>query len=143
MWRPIKSLLGLGTTQVRIADIPGTHRRRDSSHQLPFDVPIILKSLEPGCGIFPRCCHNRDTVFFMLLTVICSKCSLLFRDRLIFHDRSPPMDYVIETDNKQAWRWRGKAAHHETSAVSSEGSIQQSDCRHSIDLVQQATAAPV
>ena len=35
------------------------------------------------------------------------------------------MDYVIETDNKQAWSaWRGKAAHHETSAVSSEGSIQ-------------------
>ena len=53
------------------------------------------------------------------------------------------MDYVIETDNKQAWRWRGKAANHETSAVSSEGSIQQSDCRHSRDLVQQATAAPV
>ena len=43
-------------------------------------------------------------------------------------------------DNKGEWRWRLRAANHETIAVSSESYIYESSCDHSIDLVKSTNA---
>ena len=44
--------------------------------------------------------------------------------------------FQIYRDNRREWRWRFRTGNHETIAVSSEGYINKSDCRHSIDLVK-------
>ena len=46
------------------------------------------------------------------------------------------MYFQMYQDNRNEWRWRLKAANHETIAISSEGYVRKSDCLHAIDLVK-------
>ena len=54
------------------------------------------------------------------------------------------MYFQYYQDARGEWRWRFRAANHETIAVSSEGYTTESSCLYSINLVKQgASAAPV
>ena len=54
------------------------------------------------------------------------------------------MYFQTHQDNRGEWRWRFRAANHETIAVSSEGYSSKAACLRSIELVKQgAPAAPV
>lgn len=53
------------------------------------------------------------------------------------------MRYVIYRDSKGEWRWRFVAPNNQIIAESSEGYINQSDCRHSIELMKRSNDAPV
>ena len=51
--------------------------------------------------------------------------------------------YQIYKDAAGHWRWRFRAANHETIAVSSEGYVYKHDCMHSISLVKASANSPV
>ena len=51
--------------------------------------------------------------------------------------------YQIYTDAAGEWRWRFRAANHETIAVSSEGYKYKNDCLHSISLVKASSDSPI
>ena len=53
------------------------------------------------------------------------------------------MRYEMYRDAVREWRWRLRAANHETIAVSSEGYVHKSDCEYSISLVKASSNAPV
>lgn len=53
------------------------------------------------------------------------------------------MTYWMYQDTKGEWRWRLKASNGAIIAVSSEGYVNKSDCKHSIDLVKSSFSAPV
>ena len=52
------------------------------------------------------------------------------------------MYYQIYKDARNQWRWRLKAANHETIA-SGESYWNKSDCLHAINLVKSSSDAPV
>lgn len=43
--------------------------------------------------------------------------------------------YVMYKDAQKLWRWTFFAKNHEAIAVSSESYVNQTDCRHGIDLI--------
>ncbi len=51
--------------------------------------------------------------------------------------------YQMYKDGAGEWRWRFRAANHETIAMSSEGYVYRNDCRRSIDLVKSSANSPV
>ena len=53
------------------------------------------------------------------------------------------MYFQYYQDNRGEWRWRLRAANHETIAVSSEGYRTEQACLHSISLVKQSQNASV
>lgn len=53
------------------------------------------------------------------------------------------MYFQYRKDNRNEWRWWLRAANNEVIAVSSEGYKNESDCKHSIDLVKSSHSAPV
>lgn len=53
------------------------------------------------------------------------------------------MKYEIYKATNDEWRWRFRAANGLIIAVSSEGYRNESDCRHSIDLVKGSVDAPI
>ena len=53
------------------------------------------------------------------------------------------MYFQMYQDNKGEWRWRLKAANHETIAISSEGYVRKSSCEHAISLVKYSSDAPI
>ena len=53
------------------------------------------------------------------------------------------MTFYIYQDNADEWRWRLRAANNKIIAVSGEGYVNKSDCRHAINLVKQSANARV
>lgn len=53
------------------------------------------------------------------------------------------MYYQKYRDTSGHWRWRLRAANHETISVSSEGYVYESGCDHSISLNKGSSGAPV
>lgn len=51
--------------------------------------------------------------------------------------------YWMYRDNKGEWRWVYYAANTEEIAVSSEGYVNKSDCRHGVDLMQGSSNAKI
>ncbi|WP_299281519.1 DUF1508 domain-containing protein [uncultured Tateyamaria sp.] len=53
------------------------------------------------------------------------------------------MYFYLYKDNQGYWRWKLKAANHETIAVSSESYVNKSDAEHAINLVKSTNTAPI
>lgn len=55
----------------------------------------------------------------------------------------PYPSYWMYRDGRGEWRWRYDAKNAETLAVSSEGYVRRSDCRHAISLMQASASSPI
>ena len=53
------------------------------------------------------------------------------------------MYFYLYKDTTGQWRWKLKAANHETIAVSSESYVRKSDAEYGITLTRSAVDAPV